>query len=113
MSICQNLGQTQVVRDLSMQVAEGEFLALLSPSGCGKSTTLRGIAMVFQSYALFPHLTVAQNITFGLSVRGESRRAHAGRLARVAPLLGLEKLLDRPPRSSRGASSNGSRLGAR
>ena len=73
----------------------------------------RGIAVVFQSYALFPHLTVAQNITFGLSVRGESRRAQADRLAHVAPLLGLEKLLDRPPRSCRGASSSGSRLGAR
>src|SRR5690606_30620845 len=94
-------------------------------SGCGKSTTLRmiagletptagrilmngrdvtalsprerNIAMVFQSYALFPHLTVRENILFGLEVRKEARDSHAGRLGRTARLLGLGQLLDRKP----------------
>jgi sn-glycerol 3-phosphate transport system ATP-binding protein len=132
-------GETQVVRDLHLQTREGEFIALLGPSGCGKSTTLRliagleeptsgsiqldgneishlpsfrrGISMVFQSYALFPHLTVADNITFGLSVRGESRKAQAEKLARVAPLLGLEKLLDRRPAQLSGGQQQRVALG--
>ena len=132
-------GQTQVLHDLSLETREGEFIALLGPSGCGKSTTLRliagleepssgsitldgrdltnlpsakrGISMVFQSYALFPHLTVGQNITFGLSVRGESRKAQAEKLARVAPLLGLEKLLDRRPSQLSGGQQQRVALG--
>jgi sn-glycerol 3-phosphate transport system ATP-binding protein len=100
-------------------------VVLLGPSGCGKSTTLRllagldvpmagriliggidvtgkpparrRIAMVFQSYALFPHLDVAENILFGLRVRKEPSKDFAARLARVAGLLGLEGLLDRKP----------------
>jgi sn-glycerol 3-phosphate transport system ATP-binding protein len=132
-------GQTQVLHDLSLETREGEFIALLGPSGCGKSTTLRliagleepssgsislagrdltklpsakrGISMVFQSYALFPHLTVGQNITFGLSVRGESRKTQAEKLARVAPLLGLEKLLDRRPSQLSGGQQQRVALG--
>ncbi|MFN7225191.1 MAG: ABC transporter ATP-binding protein [Paracoccaceae bacterium] len=132
-------GETQVVRDLSLETREGEFIALLGPSGCGKSTTLRliagleeptsgrilldgrdvttlpsaqrGIAMVFQSYALFPHLTVGQNITFGLSVRGESRKSQAEKLARVAPQLGLEALLDRKPSQLSGGQQQRVALG--
>lgn len=132
-------GATHVVRDLSLETREGEFIALLGPSGCGKSTTLRliagleeptggqilldgrditalpsaqrGISMVFQSYALFPHLTVGQNITFGLSVRGESRKAQAEKLARVAPLLGLEALLDRRPSQLSGGQQQRVALG--
>ncbi|TPW28810.1 ABC transporter ATP-binding protein [Martelella alba] len=128
-----------VLNDISFETREGEFISLLGPSGCGKSTTLRliagldaatagaihldgrditglpsakrGVAMVFQSYALFPHLTVAQNIVFGLSVRGESRAAQRDKLAKVAPLLGLEKLLDRRPAQLSGGQQQRVALG--
>lgn len=128
-----------VVRDLDLETREGEFIALLGPSGCGKSTTLRliagleeassgeilldgrditalpsskrGISMVFQSYALFPHLTVGENITFGLSVRGESRKVQAEKLDRVAPLLGLQSLLDRRPSQLSGGQQQRVALG--
>lgn len=138
-SLHKNWGETRVVRDIGFETREGEFIALLGPSGCGKSTTLRliagleeptsgtihldgrditnlpsskrGVSMVFQSYALFPHLTVRDNITFGLSVRGEIRSAQADKLARVAPLLGLEKLLDRRPSQLSGGQQQRVALG--
>jgi sn-glycerol 3-phosphate transport system ATP-binding protein len=113
------------VHDVSAEIAAGELTVLLGPSGCGKSTLLRmiagfeaptvgeiyladapiaalppsrrDIAMVFQSYALFPHLTVAENITFGLSVRRIAKAEMGERLDRVARLMGLETLLQRKP----------------
>lgn len=123
--ITKSWGDSQAVRGIDFQVPAGSFTVLLGPSGCGKSTTLRliagletpssgrisiggrdvthlppaqrKIAMVFQSYALFPHLSVRENILFGLKVRREPASEHAPRLKRVADLLGLSHLLDRRP----------------
>jgi sn-glycerol 3-phosphate transport system ATP-binding protein len=113
------------LRSTSFDVAEGTLVVLLGPSGCGKSTTLRliagleapttgririlgrdvtdlspserGIAMVFQSYALFPHLSVAENIIFGLKVRNVGRGERTARLTRVAEIVGLKDQLARRP----------------
>jgi len=118
-------GETVAVDALSIEIPAGSFTALLGPSGCGKSTTLRMIAglesvsggriliggedvtdrpsskrdlsMVFQSYALFPHLSVAENIIFGLRVRRVTRSERDRRLKKTADLLGLSSLLDRKP----------------
>ncbi len=120
-------------------MAAGSFCVLLGPSGCGKSTTLRiiagldsasagrvlidgrdvtdlppaqrGIAMVFQNYALFPHLNVAQNIGFGLSVRKLPAAEHQARLAQVAELLGLTALLQRKPSQLSGGQQQRVALG--
>jgi sn-glycerol 3-phosphate transport system ATP-binding protein len=118
-------GSSVALESISLRIEVGTFCVLLGPSGCGKSTTLRiiagletatfgqvwidgrdithmppaqrGIAMVFQNYALFPHLTVADNITFGLSVRKTPAAETAKRLQETAALLGLEALLARRP----------------
>ena len=124
-NVSRQWGSHYAVRDVSFSAAAGSFVVLLGPSGCGKSTTLRliagldtpmagrilidgadvtglpparrRIAMVFQSYALFPHLNVAENILFGVRVRKEPADQFAPRLARVAELLGLAGLLERKP----------------
>ena len=118
-------GDSLAVDDVSFAVDAGSFVVLLGPSGCGKSTTLRMIAgleevsagrvfidgqdmtarppdqrrvsMVFQSYALFPHLNVAENILFGLKVRKVPREERDARLQRVAAMVELSNLLDRKP----------------
>jgi multiple sugar transport system ATP-binding protein len=115
----------QAVDDVSLQVADGEFIVLVGPSGCGKSTLLRmvagleevtdgtvrideadvtdlaprhrDIAMVFQSYALYPHMTVAENLGYGLKVRRAPKAEARRRLEEVAAMLGLQDLLDRKP----------------
>jgi len=138
-SVTKAWGETRAVDDISFSVAKGELVVLLGPSGCGKSTMLRmiagleaptsgmiaiegrdvagltgsarGVAMVFQSYALFPHLSVADNITFGLSVRGASRQEMAERLKRTATLLDLEKLLARKPAQLSGGQQQRVALG--
>ena len=132
-------GTMAAVDAASFAVPAGSFVVLLGPSGCGKSTTLRliagldtpdsgriligdrdvtglaparrQIAMVFQSYALFPHLSVRENILFGLRVRREPRREFDRRLARVAGLLGLEALLDRKPAQLSGGQQQRVALG--
>jgi sn-glycerol 3-phosphate transport system ATP-binding protein len=138
-SVSRRWGETAAVSDVSFTVEKGELAVLLGPSGCGKSTILRmiagldapsdgtvmiggrdvaglagwarGVAMVFQSYALFPHLTVADNITFGLSVRGVAKREMAARLDKVAALLGLEQLLRRKPAQLSGGQQQRVALG--
>jgi sn-glycerol 3-phosphate transport system ATP-binding protein len=127
------------VDHVSFSVREATLAALLGPSGCGKSTTLRLVAgleavtsgsiliggqdvtslppakrkvsMVFQSYALFPHLSVAENIVFGLKVRGLPAPERAARLHRTADLLGLAKLLDRKPSQLSGGQQQRVALG--
>jgi ABC-type Fe3+/spermidine/putrescine transport system ATPase subunit len=118
-------GGTKVLSDLSLGVGRGEFVALLGSSGCGKTTLLRtiagfmmpasgsirvggrdvtrqppdkrGMALVFQSYALWPHMTVARNIGYGLKLRGKPRQEIAARVSEMQALLGLERLGDRKP----------------
>jgi multiple sugar transport system ATP-binding protein len=118
------------VHDLNLKVADGEFLVLVGPSGCGKTTALRmvagledisggelrigdrrvnevppkdrDIAMVFQSYALYPHMTVAENIGFGLKLRKLPKDDIAKRVKEAAGMLGLDELLDRRPKQLSG-----------
>jgi sn-glycerol 3-phosphate transport system ATP-binding protein len=128
-----------VVDNVTFSARSGQFAVLLGPSGCGKSTTLRliagldnvdtgtisiggrdvtslpparrRVAMVFQSYALFPHLNVAENIVFGLKVRRLPRREREERLKRAAAVLGLQGLLDRKPAQLSGGQQQRVALG--
>src|SRR6195952_5084202 len=118
-------GSYAAVRDLDLDIVDGEFMVLVGPSGCGKSTALRmiagleeitdgelringrlanglaprdrDIAMVFQSYALYPHLTVGQNIAFGLRVRGLDKAQIDAKVKETAALLELTEYLGRKP----------------
>ena len=137
--VTKSWGGEPAVDHVSFAADPGNLLVLLGPSGCGKSTTLRliaglelpdtgtieiaghnvtlepparrGVAMVFQSYALFPHLSVAENIIFGLKVRRVRRAERAARLKRAADLLGLERLLDRKPSQLSGGQQQRVALG--
>ena len=137
--ITKSWGETTALRSLNLRIEPGSFCVLLGPSGCGKSTTLRiiagleeatsgtvriddrdvtrlppaqrGISMVFQNYALFPHLSVADNIQFGLSVRKVPTAERAERLRHVAQLLGLGELLGRRPSQLSGGQQQRVALG--
>lgn len=123
--VWKQFGASTVLRDLNLEVRDGEFLALVGPSGCGKTTTLRllggletptygrvsideddvtlwapgrrDIAMVFQSYALYPHMSIYNNLAFGPKVRREDKRALAQRIDEVADVLDIKHLLQRRP----------------
>ncbi|HUG24548.1 ABC transporter ATP-binding protein [Piscinibacter sp.] len=124
------VGHANVIRDVNLHIGQGEFCVFVGPSGCGKSTLLRmiagleeigagelliggermndvpaarrGVAMVFQSYALFPHMTVRQNLSFGMNLAKLPPPVIAQRVAYVARLLQLDELLDRKPRGLSG-----------
>ena len=123
-------GDLKAADDISLDIADGEFLVLLGPSGCGKTTTLRIVAgfieptsgsvrlgerditalppwkrnagLVFQSYALFPHMTVAENIAFGLQMRKMSKAEMTPKIAEALRLVRLDQLGDRLPRQLSG-----------
>jgi multiple sugar transport system ATP-binding protein len=124
-NILKQFGAVTVLEDLNLRVEDGEFLVLLGPSGCGKTTLLnllaglldvtdgaitigdrdvtdldpkdRGLAMVFQSYALYPTMTVEGNLRFGLSAQKLSRAEIAERVSWAAKLLQIDPLLNRKP----------------
>jgi multiple sugar transport system ATP-binding protein len=128
--VTKRFGDLSVVDDLSLEIGDGEFVVLLGPSGCGKTTTLRmlagletvtsgdiyvggerindvptqrrDLAMVFQSYALYPHMSIAENIAYPLRVRKLDRDERDRRVARVAKMLEIEPLLARRPRQLSG-----------
>src|SRR6187399_3140258 len=129
-NLVKRYGDFHAVKDVSLSIADGEFLVLLGPSGCGKTTTLRMVAgfieptagrvllggqdvtvlppwkrnagMVFQSYALFPHLTVAQNVAFGLEMRNVDKTDIAPRVTEALRLVRLGGLAERLPRQLSG-----------
>ena len=122
--------KNMVLKNLNLEIRKGELLSLLGPSGCGKTTTLRVIAglmptvggsflldgqemtgvpvharsfgMVFQSYALFPHLSVRDNIAFGLKLRKVAKDEMRNRVEEMARICGIDSFLDRVPRNLSG-----------
>ncbi|ASY72130.1 ABC transporter ATP-binding protein [Sinorhizobium fredii] len=128
--VCKQYGAVPVIHGVSMDIEDGEFVTLVGPSGCGKSTLLRmlagledisggeiriggrvvndvapkerDIAMVFQSYALYPHMTVAENMGFALKLKGEGKAAIEKRVREAADILALGPLLDRLPKQLSG-----------
>lgn len=123
--IHKTFGNVDVIKGVDITIEDGEFVVFVGPSGCGKSTLLRmiagledvtsgtleiggkivneappkerGIAMVFQSYAIFPHMSVRENMAFGLTIAGASKEEKARKVAEAARILQMEDLLDRKP----------------
>ena len=128
--VSKRYGAVEVLRNIDLEIADGEFIVLVGPSGCGKSTLLRmiaglepisggtfeidgqrmndvaprdrDIAMVFQSYALYPHMDVGRNMGFSMEIRRDPAEARRGKVAEAAQTLGLAPLLDRLPRALSG-----------
>jgi len=129
-NVAKRYGIHSVIRDLSFEIQDGEFMVFVGPSGCGKSTLLRmiaglesfqagqiligdrivngipardrDIAMVFQDYALYPHMTIRDNMSFGLKMRGTDKAEIARRVAEAAEMLQIGHLMDRKPRALSG-----------
>ncbi|MBB3313253.1 multiple sugar transport system ATP-binding protein [Rhizobium sp. BK196] len=129
-NVQKRFGTVNVIRDISVDISDGEFVVLVGPSGCGKSTLLRmiagleemsdgeirigardvsnlrardrDIAMVFQNYALYPHMSVADNMGFALKLKKADTSEISERVTKAANILGLEKLLDRYPKQLSG-----------
>ena len=138
-NVRKSFGALEVLKGFSLDVADGEFVVLVGPSGCGKSTMLkilaglddatsgqiligdrevtdvapgeRDVAMVFQNYALYPHLTVAKNMGFGLKMRGMARAEIDRRVREAAKILDVEHLLDRRPKQLSGGQRQRVALG--
>ncbi len=137
--VSKSFGSTSVVERVDLEIADGEFLVLVGPSGCGKTTTLRMIAgletitsgtlsiggrvvndvapkdrdigMVFQNYALYPHMTVADNMRFGLKLHKVDKAEIERRVTETAELLGLTKVIDRKPKALSGGQRQRVALG--
>jgi multiple sugar transport system ATP-binding protein len=129
-ALSKSFGDVEILHGIDLEIEDGEFIVFVGPSGCGKSTLLRciagleeitsgelfiggkpmnevppskrGIAMVFQSYALYPHMTVAENMAFGLKLAGYSKSEVAAAVQRAAAILQIEPLLDRRPKALSG-----------
>ena len=138
-NIHKSFGNTAVLSDIDLDVADGEFAVIVGPSGCGKSTLLRtiagledldegtvtigesdvtslppskrGIAMVFQSYALYPHMTVYENMSFGMKIAGASLEEIDRAVREAAETLGLTPLLNRKPKELSGGERQRAAIG--
>ncbi len=138
-NISRSFNKVKVVHDITFQVPDGEFWVLVGPSGCGKSTILRSIAglesvtegnllfddvlmnaiparerdvaMVFQNYALYPHLTVAENLSFGLKMRGEKKSVITENVEFISQILDIDHLLTRKPKQLSGGQQQRVALG--
>jgi len=138
-NVTKSFGDVTVIKGVNLDIRDGELVVFVGPSGCGKSTLLRmlagledvdggniyigkkrvnqvvpkdrNIAMVFQNYALFPHMTLQENIGFGLKMRGIKKAERVKRVREVAAILGLENLLDRRPRELSGGQRQRAAMG--
>lgn len=138
-AIKKNFGKSLIVKNMDLLIEDGEFLVIVGPSGCGKTTTLRmiagledpdegdifiddrkithlepkdrDVAMVFQNYALYPHMTVAENIAFGLRLQKVAKQTIQERLQKVAAMLGLEQYFSAYPRELSGGQCQRVALG--
>src|ERR1035437_6230453 len=129
-ALSKSFGDVEILHGIDLEIEDGEFIVFVGPSGCGKSTLLRciagleeitsgelfiggkpmndvppskrGIAMVFQSYALYPHMTVAENMAFGLKLAGYSKTEITAAVRKAAEILHISNLLDRRPKALSG-----------